>query len=163
MATLAVTAVLAGWAQAAPPRKQLSVAPTNPYWTLLNAQSHKALRFGARVGTCTFIPRASCVALQLPGQNLRGAFIPFGNLPAANLAGGSLAASTITHVNFRAANLNKLSFVGTGAGGRQLRRRPVQNTALTFAGFTNVDMCGVDPRKANLNLGAIVGADLPRR
>ena len=137
VATLAVTAVLAGWAQAAPPRKQLSVAPTNPYWTLLNAQSHKALRFGARVGTCTFIPRASCVALQLPGQNLRGAFIPFGNLPAANLAGGSLAASTITHVNFRAANLSETSLVGANLTGANITGTILCNTIMPSGSIDN--------------------------
>lgn len=109
---LSVMAVFSSTALAAAPR-QLAVPPTNPYWTLLTAQSHKALRFGARVGTCTFLPSASCAAVQLPGEDLSGAFVQFGNFVAADLAGSSLAGATTTHTSFQGADLDGVSLVGT--------------------------------------------------
>lgn len=65
---------LPGTAVAAP--KQIVVPPSNPYWALLTAQSTKALHYGQQVGTCTFLPSASCGGIQLPAQNLTGAFAP---------------------------------------------------------------------------------------
>jgi len=111
LAVAGAAAIVASPAVAAP--RQLVVPPSNPYWTLLSAQSHKALSYGARVGTCTFVPRTSCVAAQLSRRQLSGAFVPFGHFQAADLAGSSLAASFITHANFRAANLTGVSLVGT--------------------------------------------------
>jgi hypothetical protein len=103
LAAAAVAVLVASPAAAAPPR-QLVVPPSNPYRTLLTAQSNKALSYGARVGTCTFVPHTSCAAVQLSRQQLSGAFAPFGDFQAADLAGSSLAAAFITHTNFRAAD-----------------------------------------------------------
>src|ERR1700749_1078232 len=103
-AILVAIAVVASSAAAAVP-KQLLIAPTNPYWTLLSAQSTKAVPFGGTVGTCKFVPSASCPGAQLINQNLSGAFVPFGDFTGVDFSGSKLSGAELGHTNFASADL----------------------------------------------------------